>query len=75
MVPVDEVEYESLELSCQDKEHNSLPDPDLEIRGDQSSRLLDMGGGGGGGIFQSFGPHFGPKIRRDPSPGSATAVI
>ena len=74
MVPGDEVECESLELSCQDKVHNSLPDPELEIRGDQSSRLLDKGGGGGE-IFQSFGPHFGPKIRRDPSPGSATAVI
>ena len=54
--------------------HNSLPDLDLEIRGDQSSRLLDKGDWGGGGIFQSFGPHFGPKIGRVPSPGSATAV-
>ena len=32
MVLGDEVEYESLELSCQDKVHNSVLDPDLEIR-------------------------------------------
>ena len=43
MVPGDEIEYESLALSCQDKVHNSVPDPDLEVRGNRASRLLDKG--------------------------------
>ena len=55
---------------------NTVPDPDLEIRG----------GGRGGGlsppkIFRPLGPHFGPKIKggvgRVPlglSPGSATEI-
>ena len=32
MVPWDVVKYEPLELSCQDKMHNSVPGPDLEMR-------------------------------------------
>ena len=45
-----------------------MPDPDLEITGTWSSRLLDGGEGGGGraslekNFFQDFGPQFGLKI-------------
>ena len=58
----------------------SMPDPDLEIRGEEggcrSSRPLGRGGGGRSPRkkkIPSFGPQFGRKIRgaRAP-PGSAT---
>ena len=47
--------------------HNSLPDPDLEIRGDQSSRLLDKGGGGGGN-FSVLRASFLSKNKEGPPP-------
>ena len=53
----------------------SGPDPNLEIRGGQSSRPFEKSGGGGGGgggvgglqkTFRPFGPQFGLKIGPPP---------
>ena len=58
----------------------SGPDPNLEIRGGQSSRPFEKSGGRGEGVgglqktFRPFGPQFGLKIG-PPPPGSATAVL
>ena len=60
----DEVKYESLALSCQDKVHNSVPDPDLEIRWDRSSRLLDKGAGVKN--FSALRASFWSKNKGDP---------
>ena len=57
-----------------------MPDPDLEIRGAQSSRPLHKGGGSPKNIFWPFGPQFGLKIRGGgvdppgPSPGYAVML-
>ena len=53
---------------------NSVPDPDLELRGGRSSRPLDKGGGRSSKkFFSAFRASFG-LTRGDPgpSPGSAT---
>ena len=40
MVPWDVVKYEPLELSCQDKMHNSVPGPDLEMRWERGGKAV-----------------------------------
>ena len=68
---------------CSTEMPHTLADPDLQIRGAQSSRLWDKGEGGGGvqeKFFRPFRPQFGPKIRGEgpsspgTSPTSATAI-
>ena len=54
-----------------------MPNPDLEIRGGQSSRTFDKGGGSPKKIFSALWASVWSKNRRGsrplgPSPGSAT---